>query len=512
MSKMTRKDFLRLSAATAAAAALPGSASAQQSGANQTRVQGSTAKTTLIRGADLLTMDPKLGEMTGTDVLIQNGRIAAIGNNLSVGEAEVIDGKGMILMPGMVDGHRHLWEIIDMGRLTKFNPSVYSRDYLLWRMRAIVSMTPEDQYLAGLIGGLQAIDSGVTSVLDYAHGQHTEEHAMAAARGAKDSGIAGWFGFQLGVSYSFKPGDTVSLADIRSQYQAAPTAAQWKTAERLQELFSDSSAPMQLALGPRGHTGALISDIKKEWPRIRGTGVKLLIAHMHKPAKPEAAGRMAHRDSGIPDLHEAGMLGPDYHIAHANRLTAEELKMLRDTGGMICATTMGEFPYMTESFRGPAVHGRARAAGVATGIGIDLILALTGDYFEHVRASLWSHYLEEESRKIVAGYSSRDTLDFATAMGAKAIRMGDVTGTITVGKRADLLLIRTDRIAFGMAGTLADRVVTYANTSDIDSVWIAGKARKRHGKMLNVDWPKLKAQLAEAQERVGRDQATIKFV
>jgi cytosine/adenosine deaminase-related metal-dependent hydrolase len=511
MSKITRKDFLRLAAATTAAATLPRGAGAQADGA-QPRVQGSASTTTLIRGADVLTMDPKHGEMTGTDVLIRNGKIAAIGKGLSAGDAETIDGSGLILMPGMVDGHRHVWEIIDMGRLSKFNPTVYGKGYQQWKMRTIVSMTAQDNYLAGLIGGLHAIDSGVTSVLDYAHGQPTEDRAMAAARGLKDSGIAGWFGFQLGVSSAYKPGDSVPLAIADRQRIAGTTEAHWQTAARLQkELFSDSSALLQLALAPSGNNGTPIPEIKKEWTRARGMGVKLLAAHIHKPAKPEAPGVMGHRDSGMPDLHEAGLLGPDYHIAHANRLTAEELRMLRDTGGMICATTMGEFPYMTESFRGPAVHGRARAAGVATGIGIDLILALTGDYFEHVRASLWSHYLEEESRKIVAGYSSRDTLDFATAMGAKAIRMGDVTGTITVGKRADLLLIRTDRIAFGMAGTLADRVVTYANTSDIDSVWIAGKARKRHGKMLNVDWPKLKAQLTEAQERVGRLAATVKL-
>ncbi len=185
--------------------------------------------------------------------------------------------------------------------------------------------------------------------------------------------------------------------------------------------------------------------------------------------------------------------------------------MLRDTGGMICATVMGEFPYMTDSFRGPSVHGRARESGVPTGIGIDVSLAVTGDYFEHVRAALWNLYLDAEGRRIVEGYESNDILDFATALGAKAIRLGDTVGTIAVGKRADLVLLRTDRIGFGMAGSLSDRVVTFATTSDIDSVWIAGKARKRHGKMLDVDWTKLKAQLVEAQERVGRLAATIRF-
>jgi cytosine/adenosine deaminase-related metal-dependent hydrolase len=316
------------------------------------------------------------------------------------------------------------------------------------------------------------------------------------------------------MSYPINLGDKVSKEKIFSQRKKMLTSeAQFKTAERLQkELFSDHSAPLQLALAPLTHSGNRISDIEKEWARVRAMEVKLLIQHMHKPQTPEPAGFMGHRDSGIPDLQEAGLLGPDYHISHANRLTSEELEMMRAAGSMICATTMGEFPYMMADYRGPSVHGRARAAGVATGIGTDVALAVTGDYFEHVRASLWSHYLEAESRAIVSQYRSRDTLDFATAMGARAIRLGDITGSISVGKRADLVLLSTDRIGFGMAGDLADRVVTFANTSDIDSVWIAGKARKRHGKMLGVDWPKLKSDLVEAQDRVARRAATIEWV
>ena len=139
-------------------------------------------------------------------------------------------------------------------------------------------------------------------------------------------------------------------------------------------------------------------------------------------------------------------------------------------------------------------------------------MALTGDYFEHVRSALWSHYLEEESRQIVQDYRSQDTLDFATALGAKAIRLGDETGSIAVGKRADLVLLNTDRIGFGMMGSLADRVVTFANTSDVDSVWIAGQARKRHGEMLGVDWASLTARLREAQKRVERRVATVTWV
>ena len=513
---ITRKEFLRLAAAATTSTALAGYAgrmSAQDAAPDAAPAVDGDPLRTLIRGADVLTMDPTLGERLATDVLVANGRIDAIGTGLPADGSDVVDARGMILMPGMIDGHRHVWQSIGLGRLTKFNPGDYSSNYMLWKMAAVVAMEPQDHYIAELVGGLQAIDSGVTSILDYAHGQNSEANAMAAARGLKDSGIAGWFAYQLGISYAFQLGDTVSGSDaIMAMFGIRSSEPEWNTAALLQqELFHDSSAPLQLALGPAMWAGNPMTEFRDEFARARSTGIEMVVAHLHKPARPFPAGVMGHRDSGIPDLHDAGLLGPDYHVAHANRLTSEELAMLRDTGGMIAATTMGEFPYMTQAHRGPSVHGRARAAGVAVGIGTDVPLALPDDFFEHVRASLWSHYLAEDSRQIVQDYRSQDTLDFATALGARAIRLGDETGSITVGKRADLVLLNTDRIGFGSMGSLADRVVTFANSSDVDSVWIAGQARKRHGQMIGVDWASLKARLHEAKERVNRKIATVNW-
>jgi cytosine/adenosine deaminase-related metal-dependent hydrolase len=510
MNKITRKDFLGLSAAAVTSAVFGKSVSANAMPV--TASTGGDSSRTLIRGADLLTMDPALGEMTNTDVLIENSRISAIGMNLSAEGAEVIEANGMILMPGMCDGHRHLWQTIDAGRYAKTYPEIYAKNYWDWKMRTIVSMKPEDHYLAGYVGGLMAIDSGVTSVIDFAHGQINMETALAAARGAKDSGVGGWFAFKLGASSNYKPGDTLPESLAYSQLVAPVTETHWAIADRLQrDVFSSSSDVMQLGLAPSHITGSHVDDIKREWTRVRDMGVKLLAAHIHKPESPHPKGIMGYRDSGVPDLEEVGMLGPDYHLAHANRLTAEELKMLRDTGGMVCATTMGEMSYVVSEHRGPSVHGRARAAGVAVGIGIDVNLVLTQDYFEHARSAFWNLYLSPEGMKIAQSYKSEDTLDFVTALGARAMRLGDVTGTITVGKRADLVLLRTDRIGFAMQGGLADRALNFGSLADVDSVWVAGQARKRNAQMIGVDWAELKSKIVAAQKRIRPLAESITF-
>ena len=516
MSKLTRKEFLSLSSAMIATAGLGACAGAQTATASTPQAGPAAAPSSgklLIKNADVLTMNDDRDELLATDILVEGGKITAVGKGLSSPGAEVIDASGMILMPGMVDGHRHVWECIEAGRLTKFRPTEYSSTYQQWKMRTIVSMNADEHYLSGLVGGLLAIDSGVTTMLDYAHGQIDQERAIASAKGLQASGIGGTFAFQLGVSSSYRPGDTVQLTRAHAERVARTTEVHWATADALQkDVFNDPDALLTFGLCPASGMGDSLDLIKEEWTRARSYGLPILGAHIHKPPTPHPRGHMGYRDNGMLDLADAGLLGPDYHISHANRLTDEEFKVLRETGGMICATAMGEFPYMTSPHRGPSCHGRARAAGVATGIGIDVSLALTHDYFEHVRAGFWNLYLSPEGVEILDDYVAHDALDFATNLGAKAVRLGNVVGSIETGKRADMVLVKTDRPGFGRLGTLATRVVTFAAREDIDSVWIAGKARKRDGKMVDTDLQGLMEKVYTAQDRYGPLAESITFV
>jgi cytosine/adenosine deaminase-related metal-dependent hydrolase len=486
MMDFTRRALVGHAALAAGAASVPAPAEPAPKG---------RPRPTLIQGADILTMDPKQGEIARADVLISEGRIAAVGRGLKVADAEIVPAAGMILMPGMCDGHRHLWEAIDPGAVVKTEPQRY-RTYAEWKYRLLASMTPEEHYLGAMVGALLAIDSGVTSIVDNP-GQVTMETSLAAARGARDSGIAGWHPFQMGLYADFKPGDTVTMADIIGYVRPA-TARHWAQAEAVRELFNDSTAPMQYGLGPANLATCPIEGVKAEYARARAMGVKLMPVHQ-TPVQ-----------HSIRVMHEAGLLGPEFHVAHANDTDAEELKMMADNDCMMISTAMGEFPYVSIGRRAP-VHGRARAAGVKVGIGVDVPVALTQDYFEHIRAAFWSFYLEPEGQALTMQYTSTQVLEFATSMGAHAMRLGDVTGSITVGKRADLVLLRTDRLGFAAGGSLADRVVNFAALQDVDSVWIMGRARKRGGRMVGVDMASLKLQLARAKARFQPLADTLTF-
>lgn len=468
---------------------------------------------TLITGASILTMDSGLGELEGFDILIEGDTIVDINRNLAVPDAQPVDATGMIAMPGMIDTHRHVWEFIDIGRMVKARPAPFLPAYQQWKMRTIVSMTPEDQHLACYAGALNAIDTGVTTVVDYAHGQPTVQAALAAASGLKKSGIAGWFAFQMGVSSSYKPGETVSLRRAHQERIAAPSEQHWSTLARLgSEVFSDASAHLQLAAAPSGNNGSRISDIRSEWTRLRSQGIRLLAGHIHQPATPHPAGHMGARGSGIEDLSDADLLGPDYQVVHANSLTARELSMLRDAGCMLSATPMGEMTYVLSPKKGPPIHGRSMRAEVPTGIGIDVPLAVPCDYFEHIRCAYFSLYLDAANLDIAASATAHEVLELATSRAALACGCGERAGSLSPGKRADIVLLNSVRSGFGRAGTLAERVVMFASAADVDSVWIAGVPRKRHGALTGVNQEAIGQELARAQDRVGARARTITFV
>jgi cytosine/adenosine deaminase-related metal-dependent hydrolase len=503
--RISRRDLLGAAGVGAAALTATGT---KVSAAPKTR-----SGRTLIRGADVLTMDPKTGELAGTDVLIVDGKIVEIGKSLSAADAEVIDAADMILMPGMVNGNTHLWLTVDAGSMVKLDYKGYL-GYVDWKSRILPTLTPEDHYLSCLIGGLQAIDSGVTSVLDSPHGQYTMEQGLAAAEGARDSGVGGWCAFQLGVDVDYKAGDTVSRSAANSRYINFSREPHYAIAKAIRDkIFSDSSAPLQYGIAASIRWGQPMKYVEAEIARCRQTGAKLI--EFVLGLKPVGAlapeGHLGTRGCGVADLYEAGLLGPDLHITHGTSYTDDELKMLADAGVMTCATAMGEINYSMKGLGVPN-HGRARAAGIAAGVGMDVPNAVPQDWFEHIRTAYWSLYLTPEGRAVAEDYKSADSLDFMTGLGARAIRLGDVTGTISVGKRADLVLLRTDRFGFAMQGSLADRVANFAALQDIDSVWVMGMARKRKGKIIGHDLTLLKKRLAEAQARFRPLAATVKLV
>lgn len=456
------------------------------------------AERTLFRGADVITLDQGLGELRETDVLVDGGHIVAIGNDLAVDDAEVIEGAGKILMPGLLDVHRHVWESFAMGKTPKISPK--AQHYMDWKAQVKVFFSPEDAYFAEYMGGILSINSGITSLVDHCHIFPSLELAEQAARGLIASGIAGTFVYELQNMTSYGLGATIPRWNVEPN-TLADDAEAWSVAGHLRErVFPGDDNLLRFGLADY-FIGRSMTDVIKQFERIRAFEPHILATHFHIGRVPDAPGYF----SRLGQLGEAGILGPDFQVIHANGITDEELRMLKSEGSMVASTTLGE-----QSYPYPSIHGRARQMGVAVGIGIDAPLDFSDDYFECIRSAFYNLFRTDEGRRIALSYQAEDVLHFATGQAVHAMRERK-TGTIAVGQRADLVLLDTARLGFPAEGLLAERVVNYANQQDVDSVWIAGVARKRHGQMIGVDMAALKRKTEALFTRIQAQADTITF-
>ena len=493
--KMTRKEFLRGSAAAAGTALLGGAAGVSTASATASTGNRPQGQMTLIKGATILSMDPKLGDIYGGDVLIDGSKIVEVGHNIKAPNADFVDAKDMILMPGMCDGHRHLWESMAVTR-----PDL---TIITWHLMWAVAMKPESVYDYCYLGGKMAIHSGVTRVIDFCHVTHTPEKMEAAAHGSVDSGIGGINCPSLGGTVTYGPGDTVNFAEARKT-RARSDDWHFELAEKLRdELFSDSEAPLQFGLAhTETESGASRESIVAEWTRAQALEPVMMTGHV--------SGRNAGKPAEyrvVPDLIKAGLLRDNYIVGHGNGLFDEELLMLKDVGAGLASTPRAE-----ARMNIPMPLGRCHKLGVPVAFGVDHLIYNPLDYFEHIRTADIAMYAQRGFNKEIAlNMTARDYMHIATLGGAKALGIDSKVGSITPGKLADMVLLRTDRLGFPAIDDLAERVYTYAGIQDIDSVWVQGKLQKKDGELVDFDKSLYKKAIANwDKERAAGE--TIRFI
>jgi cytosine/adenosine deaminase-related metal-dependent hydrolase len=499
--EIERRKFIALLSVATASATLPLSRSAG-AGVVSTPPPPANART-LIRGATLMTMDPAIGDLEHGDVLIEGRNIVKVAPKIEAGDAQVIDAQGMILMPGMIDGHRHLWVNLIAG----YQPP--SGNFLFDAIgRLGICFRPEEVGLANYIGGANAIDSGVTSALDHCHILQSPENAEAAIEGSRRAGIGGIFCYQLPTTFNYGPGSTVDAEQAWQQLMGPANKQKIADVRRVRdEYFSDSESELRFGVALTAMEWAIRSreQVHDEFRLARELEPELISQHVLGVPGSWRMG-LDRNYRLIPDLHEAGLLGPDYNLSHGNGLTDEELIMLRDAGSSVTATPTGEFV-----FAKPSIHGRAHAIGLKAALGIDSVAQNPSyDYFETMRTAWLSLFRSAEGVGHAYGMGARGILEMATIGGARALGIDGRVGSITPGKQADLVLLRTDRAFYPNLGPLHDRVVQNSTVADIDSVWVAGKIRKQNGVLLDYDVTETRRRALAAIERVQAEANTIK--
>ena len=435
-----------------------------------------TDRTTLIKGGYVLTLDPALGDMPNCDVLIDGEKIAAVGPNLSAGpHANVIDARNRIVMPGFVDTHRHTWQTPVRGVL----PSCTLDEYFAGMLNNIgIQYRPEDVYIANLMGALEAINAGITTLLDWSHVNNTPEHSDAAVAGLTEAGIRAIYAHGVPVGHDWwayssreHPED---IRRIRKTY------------------FQSDDQLLTLAMAARAPGNTTPEVATHDWKLARDLGIRISV-------------HVGMRLTGVHvnhvlTLNQLGLMGPDTTYIHCTDSTDEELDLIAKTGG---AASVAPFVEMLMGHGVPPT-GRLVARGVRPSLSIDVVSSVPGEMFTQMRTALVQErilaFTETPDTAFAPTLTHRDVLEFATVDGARACALDQKVGTITPGKQADVILIRTDQVNVAPIIDPVATVVICADTSNIDTVFVAGRILKHNGQLTRVDMPRLLQRLNDARD------------
>ena len=421
----------------------------------------------LLRGGHVLSMDLRIGDIYGGDVLIVDGRIAEVAPAVEAGDAEVIDASGCIVIPGFIDSHRHTWETVIRGIAPDVSLGGYF-DIVLDQLAP--AYRPEDVYAGNYLGSLEAIDAGVTTLLDWSHISNTPEHADEAIRGLADA--------KLRAVYCYGNPNT-SLAD----WWYTSTLEAPEDVRRVRDrYFSSDDGLMTLAMGTRGPGFCTPEVVKHDWELARDVGAPISV-HV-------GMGPYAGRFSMVKQLDDLGLLGDDTTYIHCNYLSDEEFKLIAETGGKVSIAPTVEMIMG----HGTPPTAKALAHGLRPSLSIDVVTTVPGDMFTQMRFLFAQDRLLAHEAAFAAGgekepklLTSREVLEFATIEGARVCGIEERTGSLTPGKQADVVLVRGDDTNTYPIIDPVSTLVLQADTRNVDTVVVAGKVLKRGGKLVGAD-------------------------
>lgn len=425
---------------------------------------------TLIKGGNVLSLDPKVGDFSVGDVLVEDDKIMKVGTDIPAGGAEVVDVTGRIVVPGFVDTHRHIWEGI-LRNIGTDVPLEGRVSYITSVMKTLApAFRPEDVYAGNMISAIGAIDAGVTTLLDWSHIQFTPAHTDAGIKALQDSGLRAVF------AYGF------------------PWWGKWEERQpswfvrAANEYFTTKDQLLTLALAAPGPEFVDFEVARDHWKLARETDARIS-AHV-------GVGSYG-LDKKVQRFGEAGLLGSDTTYIHCTSLNDTEVQMIVDTGGTVSLAS----PVEMMMGHGMPPLQKFLDRGLRPSLSVDVETNVPSDMFSQMRnvLALQRMIAAEEGK---APVSSREVLEWATMEGARANGLESKVGTLTPGKQADLVVLRTDRMNVTPLNDPATAIVAGMDTGNVETVMINGRLMKRDGRLLHVDWEAVRRMVDESRSYV----------
>ena len=512
----SRRDFLKGTAATGLAAGAMGllGTSAAEAFGDPPAFSGRPGRRYVIRNAYVMTMEPgtpgansAFGEFIEGDVLVEGKTIKAIGRNLHVGNAAEIDARGKVVMPGFIDTHHHQsWTairssipdsiLIHDGTNTASAEQNYFQNVLGGGGSTAGfanHYTPEDVYISELFGGLSQLDAGVTTVLDISQIHHSRQHSDAAVKALKDTGrraMLGYFESAGNIAGNEYPFD-------------APRIAGNLSGDDLVGFVMGG----EVYLGEQTYTPA--------WTIGRQLGV-LVAAHVLSPFGIRPILDELAADQG--GLNDNIGIGEDNLFIHMTGMSDFAWQQVKDRGAKVSIAfpiemnmRHGQPPILKmQSFNDPAFE---------PSLSTDVETNMTADFFTQMRSAMTMQRMVVNQAVLESGdfttnpwpsfpanlpplLNARDVLRFATINGAKHLRLDSKTGSLKVGKEADIIILDGTHLNAFPMNNVPGAVVTMMERTNVETVIVAGKIRKWRGRLLDANLDLLRPRLAASRDRL----------
>ena len=433
----------------------------------------------LIKGGNVVTVDPELGDFDVGDVLAVNGVIEAVGKDLTAPgpNTTIIDATGRMVLPGLVDTHRHVWQ----GAIGAFTPQITGAGYEPAVLTGIAPKhTAQDVYAGTLWGALQALDAGITTIADWAHNLQSAEHANANLRGLEESGIRGYFLYGGPGPHSDEPN---------------PPHPQDARRMRDERFAQGVNGRLRMGMALRGPCFTSDDRNAEDFKFARELGLPISV-HVG----------MAGTSHAVTTLERYSLLGPDVNYAHGNMLTDEEFDLIASSHGTLSLTPSSD---MLMQFGTYPATGAALSRGIVCGFGIDTICSVGTDLFSEMRLALAAERSRANAPALARGervptvdLHQRDMLRLATLEGAQVWKMDDEIGSLSPGKQADIITVDMTSPHLDGYGDPVATLVLGAGPADVETVIVGGDIVKLAGRLVGPQVDVARKLMHQTRERL----------
>jgi 5-methylthioadenosine/S-adenosylhomocysteine deaminase len=427
----------------------------------------------VFRGGTVLTMDDAHTVRTDADVLVADGKITAVGPHLDAPpDAFEVDARGGIVMPGMIDTHRHMWQTAMRGYGADWTLTQYFVWYYLEHGRVF---RPQDIYAGNLVSAWESLEAGVTTTVDWSHGLQTPDHAEAAVDALQ--AVPGRFVLAYG------------------NIQAGPW--EWTADPAVRSFFARHTPSDLLAF-------SLAFDVTGD-PAFPERAAFEAARELGLPVTTHAGVWGATNDDGIRLMHEHGFMTPETTYVHAATLSTDSYQRIAASGGSISVSTESE----QSAGQGYPPTWQVRRHDIPVSLSMDTSVWWSGDLFSAMRTTLGADRSREHLEAHVKGETvtnshlrAEHVVDWATRGGARALGRDDL-GRLQAGATADVVLIKNDDspVSFPLLNPYG-HVAFQAQRGDVHTVLVNGRVVKHAHRLLGADLPAIRRTVEATVEHV----------